>query len=168
MTSDLQQFRPPQFETVYSGALGVAKTVQATLESAGFSTFIPQENMKTLDPFNTGANCLTVAVQVSSNDAEAVREFLENATKRALVDSDDEQGTVDCEAIVLSTRIAWAFALQWIVLGLPWPWLFAPRYFRIVAESPDRPLQHTRTVAVLIASALLTLGSALILQSMIG
>jgi len=51
--------------SVYSGPIGVAHTMRATLESAGFFAFIPFDNMKTLDPFSTGANALDASVQVA-------------------------------------------------------------------------------------------------------
>ncbi len=161
MIAESPRTHNPDLVTVYWGTLGVAKTLQATLESAGFPTFMPQENMKTLHPFTTGANSLTVTVQVAGVDAGAVHDFLDDLrTSRTPGEGNDEQAPVDCHTRLLATRIAWSLVLQVMVLGLPWPWLLAPQYFRMVAKSSAPPPQHARTIGVLIASVLLCLGSA--------
>ena len=134
---------------IYGGPLGIAKALQASLESAGFFAFIPGENVKTLDPFITGANSLTVSLQVPDTEAEAAREFLANPYEPI-----DEEDPLDRRARSIRSRILWGLLIQlWNgIFPIPVPLCFAMSYRRIVAEMESPPWRHVSTCVALIAS----------------
>lgn len=161
MSSPPLEHHESNFVTVYIGSLGTAKTLQATLGSAGFLTFIPQENMKTLDPFNTGANSLSVAVQVPSDDARAALEYLEDS-KSETRDEDAEDVENNDELRAVATRIRWAMVIQLMmfpILPIPVPLFFAGRYQSLAGQSDNEPPAHAVTVRILVCSVVLCLAS---------
>ena len=158
--------------SVYSGPIGVAHTLRATLESAGFLVFIPDENMKLLDPFVTGANCLEVSVQVPATDVDAVREHLASAKVEDVPeepepepDTESQDGDVqlarDVRRVVL--RMKWAIAFQLLFFDfLPIPLLLVPRYVRLVGRMDELPPEHPAACTMFVSSlALATIYSAI-------
>lgn len=146
---------PTRLLTVFSGPLGMALTTRTVLESAGFSPFIAGEHMKTLDPFDTGANALEVAVQVPAREPVAATEFLggrEPETTLTEEDEAEEPGAGECQRV--RQRIMWAFLAQMLCCLIPFPLLFAPRYLRLAASLPARPAGHALTVGLLVVSLL--------------
>jgi hypothetical protein len=160
MSSPAPEHHESNFVTIYIGSLGSAKTLQATLGSGGFLTFIPQENMKTLDPFNTGANSLSVAVQVPIGEAGAAIDYLEES-KIQTRDEDAEDAGYDDELRSLATRIRWGMVIQLMALHLPLPvpLLFASRYQSLTGHRDVKPPGHAVTVRILVCSVVLCLAS---------
>ncbi|MEM7167563.1 MAG: hypothetical protein AAF581_19075 [Planctomycetota bacterium] len=62
------------WKTVYTGPMARVLALQATLEGNGFTTYVPDQNMKTIYPFYTGLNCLDVQLQVPDVDVERAAE----------------------------------------------------------------------------------------------
>jgi hypothetical protein len=178
--SDVERGRR-ELVSVYSGPPGVANVQRAILESAGFLAFIPGENMKTLDPFSTGANSLAVSVQVPVVDAEAARDFLASAREQELErerdegigedtvgdpsgdpsddpsdESGDESGDDDPrlaeEVRRVVLRMKWAIVLQWAIWFVPVPLLFVPRYVRLVGRMDALPAEHSAACSIFLAS----------------
>jgi hypothetical protein len=143
--------------TVFSGPMSEVLILQGLLESNGIPTFIPDENMKVIDPFATGANALTVHLQVPRDQALEAKRLLawrpepsERPVERAA-----ESGA---ELERLGTRIRWASLMVWSV---PYSLCLSWRYFRGVRRLGRKPASHFWTVASL-AFGLLSLSGLLV------
>lgn len=65
-----------QWIPVFSGSIPEAIVMQSVLEARGIPTYVPDSNIKGIDPFITGAGCLTSTVMVPEDRAEeAAREI---------------------------------------------------------------------------------------------
>lgn len=143
--------------TVFSGPMSEVLILQGLLESNGIPTFIPDHNMKVIDPFVTGANALTVHLQVPRDQVFEARRLLawRPESEEPPVDPVADSG-VDLER--LGVRIRWASLMVWSV---PYSLWLAGRYFRGVRRLGRKPEGHLWTVASL-AFGLLSLGGLLI------
>lgn len=65
------------WKTIYTGPMARVLPLQAALEGNGFLTYIADQNMKTIDPFATGLNCLDVQLQVPEIDLGPVAAALQ-------------------------------------------------------------------------------------------
>jgi len=81
---------------VFSGSLNEATVLRSALVAQGFAAFIPAENTKTMDPFITGANALTVSVVVPAEAAEEAASVIsELREKCASSPADDEESLAE-------------------------------------------------------------------------
>jgi hypothetical protein len=118
---------------------------QGLLESNGIPTFIPDENMKVIDPFVTGANALTVHLQVPRGRVFQARHLL---AWRPEPDADraEAQPAARTDLEKLGIRIRWA---SLFTPAVPYSIWLAWRYFRGVRRAGKRPEGHFWTVAAL-------------------
>ena len=54
---------------VFCGTHVEVMTLRSAIEAHGFTTFVPSENMKLMDPFVTGANALTMTLVTPAGQA---------------------------------------------------------------------------------------------------
>ena len=69
----------PPLINVFVGPAWRAIAIQALLQEAGFMAFVPEQNLRTLDPFAAGGDAFSLAVQVPADSADAAREVVEQA-----------------------------------------------------------------------------------------
>ncbi|MGE3164024.1 MAG: hypothetical protein AB7O52_03905 [Planctomycetota bacterium] len=141
--------------------LATAGMFRALLEDEGVPTFVPDEFMKTIDPFITGVSPLDVCLQVPAPAATRALEVLREHRAAAQVelqpspttpegDTNDQEPVQDAEESELSSvgrSIRWAS-----VLSITWPitcpiaLIRAPAYFVGVRRLGRRPIHHKLTV----------------------
>ena len=90
-------------EPIFFGAYVEAVTIRSTLAANGYETFIPNENIKVMDPFVTGANALDVQLLARVGEVEEIRALLDELRESA----------PETEARSTSQRTGW-----WIVIFL--------------------------------------------------
>ncbi len=148
---------------VYHGAPAVAELVHARLHSEGVRTFVPDRNLRWLDPTDTGGSVFELRVLVAREDVARARALLaSDAAAGADLEASppEELERRTREAQRLGERLIVAAAM--IVLA-PLALWWAPRYFRLVRELPTRPRRY-RVVqaATRLAVFLLAAGVALL------
>ena len=63
-----------QWIPVFSGSIPEAIVMQSVLEARGIPTYVPDSNIKGIDPFITGAGCLTSSARSSGTMTVEVRQ----------------------------------------------------------------------------------------------
>jgi hypothetical protein len=156
--------------TVHSGPPWQIELLSGLLEEEGIPTFQPDRTTKVVDPFITGANPLSARLQVAAGDAERAAEILQRAHAQRLMeketspDEDGEEGE-DPEAITpaeeieyVSTRTRWAALL---VVTAPFAVFYGVLYLLATRDLGLKSKRHGLTIAALILSLLVILGSGL-------
>src|SRR6185436_7687325 len=90
---------------VFSGPVWQALGVQARLEAEGFTTFVPDTNVRTIDPFITGGDAFALDVLVPEDAVEAAREVV--AAETALSPEEEEDREESLQASNAPLRMAW-------------------------------------------------------------
>lgn len=128
--------------TVFHGTLAEATALRASLGACGVVAYIRDENAKTIDPFITGGNVFMVGLDVPTEQAEAVREFLarNKAERPAPTPEEVERARVERmgQQVILST-ILFLTAPAGIVLLV--------RYLRAAAKLETPPPDRTTVIA---------------------
>jgi hypothetical protein len=147
-----------EWVTVYSGSRSAALVVQTALEARGIPTYLPDEQMKVIDPFITGSNPFDVRLQVPSDLVREAREVLpppRAPSVRAVELRDADEARAD-DVRRLAQRLAWCLVFP--IFG----WLFGValgfRYLRAAAALPERPVRHCTTLVIWLAQAVLLAG----------
>lgn len=104
-------------ETVFYGTLNEATVLRSALQAHGYAAFIPYENIKTTDPFVTGANALSVTVVVPVGIADEVRAVMDEMREMSEVTPEDE------ERASRGSRQRWLFLIL-LVFVLPTALIF--------------------------------------------
>jgi hypothetical protein len=65
--------------TIFVGPTWRALAIQALLEQLGFTVFVPEQNLRTLDPTLWGGDAFSLAVQVPDDAAQVAKELVEQA-----------------------------------------------------------------------------------------
>jgi hypothetical protein len=144
--------------TVYNGPMWQVLALEGKLEAEGFTTFVPDRNIKTIDPFITGAGALTIDLMVPQDSAEAARTVLaRHGGSEALPDEDAAAPEVELPKAEqlrrLGVRIRWCTLL---LLTAPYGLYLAFYYVRAVKRLHIRPTTFALDVAAIVACALLT------------
>jgi len=119
--------------TVRVGLPGSIAALRVALEANGIPTFVPDEAMKSWDPFITGANALDSRLQVPSSRLEEARAILDEGREERPAPDPAQQ------ARELARRMA--FASMWFVTA-PYVFFLAPRYFALIRQGGGRPDNH--------------------------
>jgi len=82
----------PNLTEVFHGPLSEATILRSALESAGFETFMEDENMKVMDPVATGPSPLWVRLLARDADVPDIEAAIEElrSGKLALPDEDED------------------------------------------------------------------------------
>lgn len=150
--------------TIFTGSMPEAMSLHAALRAEGFDAFLPDETIKTVDPFITGMNALSMRVAVPADQVEeaeeAIRELraekaepsgteTEAAAPRDAEDAEDAAAEApapagEAEVEKLASRVGWAFCL-FPPLGV---WL-GIRYLLASARLERTARHHGRVLAIL-------------------
>jgi hypothetical protein len=138
------------------GSIPEVITLQASCESIGIPTWVPDMNLIQADPFIRGGNALALQLFVPEDrlaDALSFKEGVEEV-RAAHVARRDADGGALARLETLGKRVRWCS-----VLGVTAPfgiWL-GVRYLREAHASPVRPTNHAHTVVAFWVSILMTL-----------
>ena len=134
------------------------------LEEHGVQAFVADANMKTIDPFVTGALALDARLQVPEEALEDARAALAEARAEGLelerIGADEEGGDADpgerpperavdplADLAELGRRIRWASLLFWMH---PFVFVYGVRYLRGIQHVAGRPVGHGLTLVALV------------------
>lgn len=148
-------------ETVFVGPYAQALTLQASLAAAGLQTFLPDQMMKAIDPFITGANPLGAKLLAPTAYAKETREAIEQwrtqNTNSSTLENDEEETAVDPieESLVSMGKKIWFCALFGITAPLGLYWAF--RYAKLLPMAKNKPPQFWIAIAGIAVSGLMFL-----------
>lgn len=134
-----------EWVTVFAGPFPRALALQAVLETKGIPTFMPDEMMKVMDPFITGANPLDVELRVPVDARAAAEEVLEAIPP----DEQPQLSAAEREAqhiARLSQRVRWCFVFP--LLGWAIGAYLGVLYLAAARRQPTPPAGHGVTVAL--------------------
>lgn len=135
---------------VYRGAPAMALMVRDRLESEGLKAFVPDQNLRVLEPFATGGNAFELRVLVEQSNAERAKQLLA-ADASAMAPSPSE--AIDPrtrEVERLGERIVNAAALGYLAPVALWN---APRYFASSKGLTTPPRRRRMVVAATVLAA---------------
>ncbi len=131
----------------------MALAVSERLQSEGLRTFVPDQNVRILEPWKTGGNVFELRVLVAREDFERARELLEldgaAANEELRVPPEDVPDPRLVRARRLGEGLIIAAAL---VCTAPIALFIAPRYFGLVKQVGVAPRRY-RVVQVATALA---------------
>ncbi len=133
--------------TVFAGPLWEATVLQGRMEQDGVPAFLPDETIKVIDPFITGANAFDVALRVPANFEEQAMEIATDWVEASKA-TDAEPSPHD-ELRHLSRRARWASI--WVVTA-PYALILACRYLVLCRRYGLRPRDYSYTVAAVLLS----------------
>lgn len=151
---------------VMTGTVMEATLVRAQLEGRGIPTFWPDEHIKHLDPFVTGAGAFATHLCVPSEDREAALAVIAEGQEARAEETEGAEESSGRVGVEEATDMAWRIGRRMrfgalFVFTAPLTLLFAPSYFRITRQLPHPPPDHRLTVAaVWLAGAILLGGIA--------
>lgn len=128
-----------EMETVLLGSWAEVLVLQAALEDQGIQTFIPNQNIKTIDPYITGMNALDVRLQVPRLQFPLAAEAL-TRLREEKQEGHDPELLFPVEA--LGRRVRWA-TLILPPVGL----VFGILYLLKTRPMQTKPIHHGRTLA---------------------
>jgi hypothetical protein len=143
---------------VYAGTPTEVTVVRALLESHGIVSFVPDEIIKIVDPFITGANPLHMTLVCPSERAAEARRLIEESREAAPPEDTPESvpaGTQSEDIDRLGTRIRWAAVT---LVTAPIGAFYGFRYLARCRTVPSRPSHHGLTVLAALFSMLVTVG----------
>jgi hypothetical protein len=150
---------------IYSGSPAMALLLRDRLEDAGVRTFVPDENLRYLDPFATGGRSLDLRVLVAHGQEERAREILieeQQAASELTVPADDQVAPVAREVARIGDRIVYATALVALAPAALW---MAPRYFALARRLPAPPRRRVAVIAAVLIAAFEIAGFAALAAS---
>jgi hypothetical protein len=153
--------------TVEVGPLWKMQLLRDVLEERGVQAFVADSNLKTIDPFITGAMAFDARLQVQEETVESAREALAGAREdakaiesSALADLAQEAGDAEEMAAErpepppaletmtdLGRRIRWAAVLFWMH---PFVFVYGVRYLRGARLLAAPPRGHALTLVALV------------------
>lgn len=149
----------------FTGSIAEANMVQAELEAAGIPAFMPDANMRTMDPFLLGGgDFLDATVCVPRSAAERAQEVIAEATTKTRTPADfafegdpgeaavepDEIAPNEADAALASRVRKLAQRIRFgsiSIIGVPFALAALPEYFRGVRAIGQRPPGHGLTLA---------------------
>lgn len=148
---------------VYSGSPAIALLLRDRLEDTGVRTYVPDENLRFLDPFSTGGRALDLRVLVARDQVEQAREILLEEKETAAELAIEPQDRIDPlarEVARLGERIICATALALLAPAALW---MAPRYFALARRLPTPPRRRVAVIVAVLIAALETAALAVVL-----
>lgn len=153
--------------TVFAGSTGEAELARSRLEASGIPVLIPDDTMRSLNPFEIGGLLMfDRQVQVPASALDAARARLlevdssaEPSPAETELPADFFEPETDPDAELLGRLTALSSRIRWgavIVIGAPFVlWQFAS-YWQGVRDLGRKPPQHGLTLAAVAISVLLT------------
>lgn len=156
--------RTAEWVTVHVASMSQVLVLRALLENSDIPTFVPDESMKTIDPFVTGFSPLEVRLQTPASQVALAREILGNSGLPVGLGADAApvHGEPDLDAIpvdatnqepledepleVHGRRIRWASLLT---ITSPIALLLAPSYVSAARGRTPPPPDHALTLAAI-------------------
>lgn len=134
--------------TVFTGPFAKVISLRSLLESEGVLTWVPDETMKTFDPFITGANPLGVELQVPETDVERVHALLADMRSSGEAAGAAPSAAEDATTLVerQGTVVRWCFVF--LLAG----WIFGVfaglSYWNAARRLETPPAGHRVTVTL--------------------
>jgi len=145
------------------GTIPEVITLQASCESIGIPTYVPDMNLIQADPFMRGGNALALQLYVPEDRLDDALDFRGRLVAEQAGDPEREPRKID-PIESLGRRVRWC-----IMLAVTAPvgiWL-GFRYLRATRGLVDKPEQHAWTVASFWLSLFLTLVYGLVYATML-
>jgi len=110
--------------TIFTGDFSAVLAMEALLRGEGFHPFIPDRNIKTIDPFITGGGVFQVTLAVPESEAQKALACLEESRANAPVAGGGESAPeIDRAAVeALGRRLRWGFVLISLIWWIPLVW----------------------------------------------
>ena len=144
---------PSRWVPLMQASIPEVITLQASCESIGIPTYVPDMNLIQADPFMRGGNALALQLFVPEDRLDDARAFQERIAEARKSDPTRISREVDpLEQLGRRTRwccLLWLTAPVGIWLGL--------RYIRATHGLAEKPDQHGWTIAAFWLSVLITL-----------
>jgi hypothetical protein len=144
--------------TVFAGPLWEATILRGRLEEEGIPAVLPDETIKTMDPFITGANAFDFSLAVRADHAAQATELL--ASWRGEPKPSAEEPALLEELRSLSRRARWASI--WVVTA-PYALVLAYRYVSMARRFGVRPRDYPYTLLAVLMSVALLMTMAVLL-----
>jgi len=136
--------------TIFHGSLAEALVLRGRLEANGVAALLCDENTKIIDPFITGADALSVDLQVSSEAASEAGRILRDRERVP-----GEESAQQAELRKLADRIRWA---SLVTIGAPVAiHLFLFRFVPLSRRLGWRPEGHVFTLGAVAYSLVVIL-----------
>jgi hypothetical protein len=149
---------------VFWGSPTVALLVRDRLEGLGVRTYVPDENLRFLEPFSTGGQSLDLRVLVPRDQEEQAREILEEEGQQGeselSISPEDRIDPLVREVTRIGDRIVFATALGVLAPAALW---MAPRYFKLARRLPAPPRRRALVIVAVLIAALETVAVAYLL-----
>jgi hypothetical protein len=149
--------------TFFQGSIPEVITLQASCESIGIPTYVPDMNLIQADPFMRGGNALALQLFVPEDRLDDARAFQERLAKERR--SDPERMPREPDPLErLGRRVRWA-CLLWLTapLGI---WL-GLRYIHATRNLVRKPDQHSWSIVAFWCSIVVTLANIVVIAKMI-
>lgn len=161
------QSQSDEWPEVYRGAPAMALMVRDRLESEGLQAFVPDQNLRIIEPFLTGGNAFELRVLVAGAHVEHAKRLLAaDAREMQLAGPDgDELDPRTREVQRVGERIVNAAALGYMAPVALWN---APRYFASSKglETPPRGRKLVVAATALAACEVIALTALLIYEAL--
>ncbi len=144
----------PELVTIFTGSMAEALSLHAALRAEGFDAFLPDQTIKTVDPFITGMDALSMRISVPADQVEEARQAIRDLRAAGPAAPDGEPGASppeedalpapEAEVEKLASRMGWAFCLFppiGVYLGI--------RYLIASARLERTSRHHGRVLAIL-------------------
>jgi len=148
---------------LFQGTIPEVLTLQASCESVGIPTYVPDMSLIQADPFMRGGNALALELFVPADRLEDARAFRKEIAQELESDPEFAARAVDpLERLGKSVR--WCIVL---LLAAPIGVWLGWRYLRATRNLQEKPREHAWTVASFWLCSALSLVGAVIYAAMI-
>ena len=147
MRADEYDFESPEarWVTVFTGSFSQVLSMRTLVEGEGILTWVPDETMKTVDPFVTGVNPLGMELRVPETEVDRVGRMLADMRRAAGPAAAPVEPTDTERVVQQGVVVRWCFVfavLGWIAgTWLGWRYLAAAR--RLEKPPPSHGLTVT-------------------------
>jgi hypothetical protein len=152
-----------RWKCVFTGGYGPSLLIQAELEANDIPAFVPDQNLKTWDPYVVGGNIFDRSVFVPVRASGWAREILagptedERAEAAASFEESAAVGPMPAEAQMPEEGRIAALArwIQWstpFVLASPWALCLSCVYLSRVHKTGRRPARHGLTLLAMVVN----------------
>lgn len=152
--------------SLFQGTIPEVITLQASCESVGIPTYVPEMNLIQADPFMRGPGALALQLFVPADRLDDARAFREEMEAERAADPERarrEQGPLE-KLAVLGRRARWCSVVA--VTAPIGAWL-GWRYLRATRGLAEKPAEHAWNVAGFWIGLLMTLVAAIVYGTMI-
>jgi hypothetical protein len=141
---------------VFSGPVWQALGVQARLEAGGFLTFVPDTNLRTIDPYMTGGDVFALEVLVPEDAVGAAREVV--AAETTLTAEQEQYRSEKLHESDAPLRMAW-----WTIFLPPVGFALGLLYLWRVHATGIKPSGHVFNVVTIAVALLMTIAGVFML-----